>query len=107
MQRRRGTSVARPRSLPRSGSGGGKIRLLVSWVREIARSHGGHFIDFQKPFAALIKAYRATGARDNLLTVDGVHMNPLGNKVMANTILTGLDVPVDLRESVREAAEKR
>jgi len=76
-------------------------------LRDIARSHNCHFIDFQKPFAALIRAYRSAGARDLLLTVDGVHMNPLGNKVMANTILTGLDVPPDLREGVREAAEKR
>ena len=76
-------------------------------LRDLARSHSGHFIDFQKPFAALIKAYRTTGARDNLLTGDGVHMNALGNKVMAYTILTGLDVPADLREGVREAAEKR
>jgi lysophospholipase L1-like esterase len=76
-------------------------------LRDLARSHNGHFIDFQKPFAALIRAYRSTGARDNLLTADGVHMNGLGNKVMAYTILTGLDVPAELREGVREAAEKR
>jgi acyl-CoA thioesterase-1 len=76
-------------------------------LRDIARKHNAVFVDFQKPFQSLIKAYRATGARDNLLTVDGVHMNPLGNKVMAYTILSGLDVPAELRASIRDAAEKR
>jgi lysophospholipase L1-like esterase len=75
-------------------------------LRDLARIHGGLFVDFQRPFHALIHDYRATGARDDLLTVDGVHMNPLGNKVMADTILTALDVPADLREKVRETVEK-
>ena len=75
-------------------------------LRTIARKYNGGFVDFQKPFHALITAYRATGARDNLLTVDGVHMNALGNKVMAHSVLSGLDVPVELRDSVRDAAER-
>lgn len=83
-----------------------KLVAYNAALRDIARKHGAEFIDLQKPFHALIRAYRSTGARDDLLTVDGVHMNPLGNRVMANTILTGLDVPVDLRSRVREAAEK-
>lgn len=75
-------------------------------LHDIARKNNAVFIDFQKPFHALINAYRAIGARDNLLTVDGVHMNPLGNKVMAYTVLSGLEVPADLREGVRATAEK-
>jgi len=70
-------------------------------LRDIARKNDALFIDFQKPFQSLIKAYRATtGGRDNLLTTDGVHMNPEGNKVMAHTILTGLGVSP---EAAREA----
>lgn len=70
-------------------------------LRDIARREGALFVDLQKPFRALIRTYRsATGARDNLLTVDGVHMNPAGNKVMANTILNGLGIPAEVRESV-------
>ncbi len=76
-------------------------------LRDLARKHHAVFIDFQKPFQTLIKDYRATGARDNLLTGDGVHMNPLGNKVMAYTILSGLEVPADLMNGARDAAEKR
>lgn len=76
-------------------------------LKEIARKHHAIFVDFQKPFHALIKDYRATGARDNLLTGDGVHMNPLGNKIMAYTLLSGLDVPAELRESARGSVESR
>jgi acyl-CoA thioesterase-1 len=75
-------------------------------LREIARKHNASFVDFQKPFQSLIKAYRSTGARDNLLTVDGVHMNPLGNKVMAHTVLSGLGVSPEDRNNVRAVAEK-
>ena len=76
-------------------------------LRAIARKHNAGFVDFQKQFHALIAAYHATGARDNLLTADGVHMNPLGNKVMAHCVLTGMDVPAELRSQAREQAEKR
>jgi acyl-CoA thioesterase I len=75
-------------------------------LRELASRHGAAFLDLQRPFQALIRAYRATGARDDLLTVDGVHMNALGNKVMAHTILSGLGVSAAARESVRAAVEK-
>jgi lysophospholipase L1-like esterase len=71
-------------------------------LRDIARKNGALFIDLQRPFRSLIKTYRSsTGARDNLLTVDGVHMNPEGNKVMAHTILNGLGVSPQARESVK------
>lgn len=76
-------------------------------LRDLARRHRAVFADLQKPFQALIKDYRATGARDDLLTVDGVHMNPLGNKVMAHALLSALEVPADLRDKVRAEAEKR
>ncbi len=67
-------------------------------LRDIAHENGALFIDLQRPFHSLIKTYRATtGARDNLLTVDGVHMNPAGNRVMANAILNGLGVPSQSR----------
>jgi len=78
-----------------------------SALRDLARKYHGTFVDLQRPFQALIKEYRTTGGRDHMLTVDGVHMNALGNRVMANTILTELGVAPDRRESVRVNAEKR
>ena len=76
-------------------------------LRDLARRHNATFVDFQKPFQSVIKAYRSTGAGGNLLTADGVHMNPQGNRLMAHTILAGLGVPAQLRDTVREAAEKQ
>jgi lysophospholipase L1-like esterase len=75
-------------------------------LREIAKSHDALFIDLQKPFRDLISRYRKeTGARDLLLTVDGVHMNALGNKVMAYTILNGLGVTPEARAAVQAAVD--
>ena len=75
-------------------------------LRDLARAHHCGFVDFQKPFKALINAYRSTtGSRDNLLTSDGVHMNALGNKVMAATILGGMGISPEAREAVRKEVE--
>jgi lysophospholipase L1-like esterase len=62
-------------------------------LRRIAAGRHASFIDLQLPFRTLIHDYRlTTGARDNLLTTDGVHMNVTGNLVMAHAILNGLGI---------------
>lgn len=76
-------------------------------LKRLARNHGQTFIDFQKPFHKLIGAYReTTGARDNLLTTDGVHMNAAGNRVMAYTVLQGFGISPEDREAVRSRVEE-
>ncbi|MDR3691984.1 MAG: SGNH/GDSL hydrolase family protein [Fimbriimonas sp.] len=76
-------------------------------LREIARAHHCPFVDFQKPFRALIQAYRkGTGGHDNLLTIDGVHMNGSGNEVMAHTILSGLGISPSEQERVQGEVAK-
>jgi len=76
-------------------------------LRQIARDHHCTFVDFQRPFRALINDYRrTTGGHDNLLTVDGVHMNGSGNKVMAHTILSGLGITPATQESVVDRVAK-
>lgn len=83
---------------------------LVSYNRalhDLARKHKTLFVDYQKPFQQLIKAYReTTGGRDNFLTVDGVHMNAEGNRVMAHALLTGLGVTPEQREAVQAKVEQ-
>ena len=75
-------------------------------LKRLAKKHGQTFVDFQKPFQKLIAAYRdTTGARDNLLTSDGVHMNAAGNKVMAYTVLQGFGISPEDREAVRGQVE--
>jgi lysophospholipase L1-like esterase len=71
-------------------------------LRELAAKHSCLFIDFQRPFRTLIRDYqRSTGGHDDLLTVDGVHMNASGNRVMAHTILTGLGISAKDQETVQ------
>nr|CAA9273290.1 hypothetical protein AVDCRST_MAG63-3118 [uncultured Armatimonadetes bacterium] len=77
-------------------------------LRDIARRQRASFVDFQRPFREMIAAYRrTTGARDDLLTTDGVHMNAAGNKVMAHALMAALGISPEARAAVRAAAEKR
>lgn len=62
-------------------------------LRDIARGHKCLFVDLQRPFQTYLDLSRTTGHADNLLTVDGVHMNDWGNRVMAATILSALLSP--------------
>jgi len=81
-----------------------KAKSFNNALRDVAREHHLIFVDYQKPFQALIAAYRkTTGASDLLLTVDGIHMNDQGNLVMAHTLLTALGVP----PALQEAADKQ
>jgi len=87
---------------PKSGENR-KAAKYNAALRDIAREHNCAFIDFQKPFRELINNYRSTtGGKDNFLTVDGVHMNAEGNKVMAHTILTGLGISPEAQEAVQK-----
>jgi acyl-CoA thioesterase-1 len=71
-----------------------KMMEYVDVMRDLAREHHCMFIDMNKPFRNAIGVYqRYAGKTTNLLTSDGVHMNPAGNKLMAYTILRGLGVP--------------
>ena len=62
-------------------------------LRDIARRRHCLFVDLQQPFQTYLDLSRTTGRTDNLLTVDGVHMNDWGNRVMAATILSALLSP--------------
>ena len=75
-------------------------------LRDIARQRNCTFVDFQRPFRTLINDYqRSTGGNDNLLTVDGVHMNSSGNRVMAHVILSGLGISAKDQASVQKQVE--
>lgn len=59
--------------------------------------------DVRKSFTEMIRAYRHNcDAKDFLLTIDGVHPNRLGNKVITETILSSLGVSAQSRAEVRE-----
>ena len=83
-----------------------RLASYCNALREIARRRHCLYVDYQKPFRELISLYRReTGITDNLLTVDGVHMNPAGNRLMARALLTTLGVPAQALDADRERVE--
>ena len=74
---------------PRNAMATGYMQAL----RDIARRHKCLFVDLRGPFQTYLDLSRTTGHPDNLLTVDGVHMNDWGNRLMAATILSALLSP--------------
>lgn len=62
-------------------------------LRKLAGEEKVLLADVRKSFVEMIKAYRDNcKAKDYLLTVDGVHPNSLGNKVITETILSTLGI---------------
>lgn len=70
-----------------------RLALYVATMREVARQNNCLFIDLNASFRDVIFSYqRHAGRTSNLLTTDGVHPNPAGNRVIAFTILRGLGI---------------
>ena len=83
-----------------------KLKNYNAALRDLAKKHHAAFVDYQKPFWALINAYqKETGGHELLLTVDGVHMNATGNRVMAHTLLTGLGIAPAAQAAVQSAVD--
>jgi lysophospholipase L1-like esterase len=62
-------------------------------LRKLAGEEKVLLADVRKSFVEMIKAYRDNcKTKDYLLTVDGVHPNSLGNKVITETILSTLGI---------------
>lgn len=64
-----------------------KLRAYNEFLRELAKEKQLLLCDL---FAAFETEYLQKLVRDNLLTTDGVHMKPRGNRLMARTILQTL-----------------
>ena len=72
-------------------------------LMDLAEETKSKVIDLHTPFSELIRTYRkSTGSTLNFLTVDGVHMNALGNQVMSQTILNTLGISDLQRTAVSE-----
>ncbi len=65
----------------------------IQALQDIARRRKCLFVDLRGPFQAFLDLSRTTGHSENLLTVDGVHMNDWGNRLMAATLLSALRTP--------------
>jgi lysophospholipase L1-like esterase len=68
-----------------------RLAAYVEAGREEAAALGWGFIDLNTAFRALVAAWRQHVALPaTLLTTDGVHLNPAGNRLMASLVLRGL-----------------
>ena len=69
-------------------------RRLVKYItaeKQIAAEKHCQFVDLHKMFLTALKQKPAEGV--NVLTTDGVHMNPTGDAIMAIGVLRALGVP--------------
>lgn len=78
------------------------LETYAEGLRKLALEEKVILADVRKAFVDMIKAYRTNcDAKDFLLTVDGVHPNSLGNKVITETILSSLGIDANSRDEVR------
>jgi lysophospholipase L1-like esterase len=70
-----------------------KLAGYNTFLRELAAEKKCRLADVSEVMIAQVKAARAAGTTGNILTSDGVHMNPQGNRMMATCLLRtlGLD----------------
>ncbi len=84
-----------------------KVRAYNQALHDIARSHKCAFVNLFGACEKAIHAYRAVaGSAENLLTSDGVHMNPAGNQLMAHAILRGFGISEKSLDSVKDAVKR-
>jgi len=70
-------------------------------LRKLAIEENVMLADVRKSFVEVIRAYRTScDAKDFVLTVDGVHPNSLGNKVITETVLSALGISAGSRAQV-------
>jgi|SRR5579862_4062278 len=71
-----------------------RLDTYVAAMRDLARANDCLFVDLNREFKECIREYqKLAGHEGKLLTVDGVHMNPAGNRLMAYAILRGFGIP--------------
>ena len=62
--------------------------------RKVASDTGSQLLDLRKSFIEYLKQHNLENADQNILTVDRVHMNENGNRLLAKLFLDSLNVPV-------------
>lgn len=71
-----------------------------AFLRELAAAKGCLLADLNADMQAALKAFPADAPKGKQLTRDGVHMNALGNAMMANGILKAFGVPEATRPAI-------
>jgi lysophospholipase L1-like esterase len=62
--------------------------------RRVAKETGSQLLDLRKNFVEYLKANNTKNVAKNILTSDGVHLNPAGNQFVAEQMLDGLKTHV-------------
>lgn len=63
--------------------------------RRVAKDTGSQLLDLRKEFKAYLAKNNPENLPKDVLTLDGVHLNPAGNRFVAGLMLDALDVPRD------------
>ena len=78
-----------------------KLDEYCQALRKLAEEKAVPVADVRKAYLEIFTAYRNTcDAKDYLLTVDGVHPNSLGNKIVTECVLSSLGITADSRRNV-------
>lgn len=72
----------------------------VCWLRAEAKRRGYLIAEVNEAMKAEAKALGATGRAPWKLTVDGIHMNDVGNRVMAWELLKAFGVPESRKDEI-------
>jgi len=68
----------------------GEMEQALEWLRELAKEKKCLLADLSEAMQTELDAREKAGQkRGRMLTVDGVHMNPFGNVMMASGVLRG------------------
>ncbi len=82
-----------------------KLAEYNAFLREIATAKGCIFVDQHQAMQDAVTACRKRfpDQKKNFVTTDGVHMNPLGNKTMAVTLLKALGLDAEQLAKAEQA----
>ncbi len=82
-----------------------KLADYNAFLRETATAKGCIFADQHQAMLDTVAAFqkRFPGQKKNFVTTDGVHMNPLGNKMMAVTLLKALGLDAEQLAKAEQA----
>jgi hypothetical protein len=61
--------------------------------RNGAKETGSQLLDLRKAFLAHLKQHNSENATKGILTIDTVHMNDAGNRLLSKLVLDALHVP--------------
>ena len=69
----------------------GDLNSYSQLIRNLAKQHNCTLVDLRKEFLAYNLVHNADNKESGILTTDRVHLNPAGNKLVAELMMKGLN----------------